>query len=154
MKLNCILLIDDDRICNYLHEKIIKRLNLSADVRSASNGSEGLKIIQEYYNQHHVPPQLILLDLKMPVMDGFEFIKKFQENFSKVVHQTQIAIITTSGHPSDVKKISSLININLYIKPLTEDKLISIIEKTKPMGVNNQEKVLINRIPTSPSPKK
>jgi len=143
MKLNCILLIDDDRICNYLHEKIIRRLNLSEKILSASNGLEALKIIQEYYSQHHVPPELILLDLKMPVMDGFEFLKKFQEKFPKLISQTQINIITTSGHPSDVQKISRLRNISFYIKPLTDEKIKMICKQLELVYVKNEEKITV-----------
>jgi CheY-like chemotaxis protein len=155
MKLNCILLIDDDRICNYLHEKIIRRLDLSVDVRSAFNGLEALRMIQEYYSEHHAPPELILLDLKMPVMDGFEFIKKFQENFPKLIHQTKIAIITTSGHPADVQKISCLKNISFYIKPLTEEKLKSISEQVKLVYIKNQKrKVLVKNMAADSGNKK
>lgn len=123
MKINCVLLIDDDTICNYLHEKMIRRLNICKEIKIASNGSEALKIIQTHCLENLSPPELILLDLKMPVMDGFDFLQKFKEKFPKHLSKTLIKIITTSAHPSDIQKISNLYPSDIYTKPLTEDIL-------------------------------
>ncbi|MBC7389884.1 MAG: response regulator, partial [Opitutaceae bacterium] len=69
-----ILLIDDDHITNYLTQRLLTRLNPSATVRIANNGEEALRIIKESADSDHITPDLILLDVNMPVMSGIEFM--------------------------------------------------------------------------------
>jgi CheY-like chemotaxis protein len=131
MKLNCVLLIDDDKICNYLHEKIIRRLNISPEVKIACNGKEALRTIKNHIAEFNEAPQLILLDLKMPVMDGFEFLKKFKEEEPQAYANTHIIILTTSAHPKDLEKISKIRKTIFYNKPLTEKNIMEICNKFK-----------------------
>jgi CheY-like chemotaxis protein len=131
MELNCVLLIDDDKICNYLHEKIIQRLNITPQVKIANNGAEALLTIKKHIIEFNEPPQLIFLDLKMPVMDGFEFLKKFKEEDPRACANTDIIILTTSTHPKDLEKISKIRKTNFYNKPLTEQNMPEIFNTLK-----------------------
>lgn len=128
MKLNCILLIDDDKICNYLHEKIIRRLNITHKIKTAYNGSEAIHLVNEHLLSDHHPPDIIFIDLKMPVMDGFEFLKKLKEFHPDIFNKATLVILTTSAHPNDLKKISGMKRLEVITKPLTEDKLKGILQ--------------------------
>lgn len=146
MKLNSILLVDDDKICNYLHEKVIRRLDITKEIHIASNGLEALEVVNAHINEHRDPPQLILLDLKMPVMDGFEFLKKLQDNYLPEISKTIVAVLSTSGHPKDMEKISGYKNVVFFSKPLTDEKLKYIHTRyfltKKGMHLNHTEKAL------------
>ena len=131
MKLNCVLLIDDDNICNYLHEKIIRRLNITPEIKIATNGEEALRTIKDHISEFNEAPQLILLDLKMPVMDGFEFLKKLKEEEPQACFNSDIIVLTTSAHPQDLEKISKIRKTTFYNKPLTEKNVKEICSKLK-----------------------
>lgn len=69
-KLNFILLIDDDPIANYLTERLLGHLQIAHKIEKAHNGYEALEIIHGHCSKGHSCPDLILLDINMPVMSG------------------------------------------------------------------------------------
>ncbi|MFL5728683.1 MAG: response regulator [Cytophagaceae bacterium] len=129
-KLSCILLIDDDNINNFLNERLLKKLQISNAVKTALNGEEGLKYIDQHCAIHEgCCPDLVFLDINMPVMDGFEFIKKFQQlNFQNKDKMT-VAILTTSHNQRDMEALKGLGPYHFLNKPLTEEKVKEILNQ-------------------------
>src|SRR5258706_316631 len=70
--------IDDDQICNFLNTKILERMGFVNDIRIALNGKQAIDLFREYYIGIKPLPDIILLDLNMPVMDGFGFLDAFK----------------------------------------------------------------------------
>ncbi len=126
-KLNCILLIDDDRVTNYLHKVVINDLNVSNHIEVKQNGKEGLQYVEECV-QHGNCPEIILVDLKMPVMDGFEFVEAYRK-IDLPDSKAKIAMLTTSSNPKDIEKMKEKGITDFFDKPLTEEKLMSLINK-------------------------
>jgi len=127
IKLNAVLLVDDDVINNFINARLIKKAELSDDLHIATNGKEAITYLISKLEKQEACPELILLDINMPVMDGFEFVEAFRKlnfaNQNKVV----IVMLTTSSNPKDLEKVESL-KIGDYInKPLTEEKLKSVV---------------------------
>lgn len=121
------MLIEDDQITNFINQRLIKKLIFSSQVYSALNGHEGLEYIKECLIKNEEIPDLIFLDINMPVMDGFEFLEEFQKfNLSK---KSIIIMLTTSSHIKDMDKLFHSVNSDIIAKPLTEEKLIRIIHK-------------------------
>lgn len=128
-KLDCVLLVDDDEVTNFLHETLIQDLEAAEQVMAVGNGSDALSLLQEQANAGGNAPNLILLDINMPVMSGFEFLeafKKLDKNFRQLV---MIVILTSSLNPIDIKKVAESDHVEFLNKPLTEDKLEAILEK-------------------------
>ena len=126
LPLNSILLIDDDKINNYLNSRLIKKSNICVNLEIAQNGSEGLTLIQQKITTKAQLPNLILLDINMPIMDGFEFMNSFKElNCDDV----KIVLLTTSSNPDDIRKFNQSLACGYINKPLTEDKLKNIIQE-------------------------
>lgn len=126
LPLNSILLIDDDKINNYLNSRLIKKSNICVNLEIAQNGSEGLTLIQQKITANTKLPNLILLDINMPIMDGFEFMNSFKElNCDDV----KIVLLTTSSNPDDIRKFNQSLACGYINKPLTEDKLKNIIQE-------------------------
>lgn len=126
-KINCILLIDDDRVTNYLHRVVIQDMGVSQHIEIRQNGKEGLQYLTACAQQGN-PPELVLVDLKMPVMDGFEFVDAyrkldFPEDFTRIV------MLTTSSNPKDIEKMQEKGIADFFDKPLTEEKLTLLLEK-------------------------
>jgi CheY-like chemotaxis protein len=66
--------VEDDPITNYINKRLINIVNSTINVHFALNGREGLSFIQKSHKENKNIPQLILLDINMPVMNGFEFL--------------------------------------------------------------------------------
>lgn len=127
IRLNSVLLVDDDKINNYINERLIKKLNITEHIKVVTNGMEGMDYLKTQVDQNLPFPELILLDINMPVMDGFEFIEAYKSTFKRKV---VIVVLTTSTNFKDIEKISNAENVAGYLnKPLTEQKLKETIEK-------------------------
>ncbi|HEX8546586.1 MAG TPA: response regulator [Cytophagaceae bacterium] len=122
-----VLLIDDDRITNYLNERIISKLYPSLEVVVKNNGKEGLLFIEALLEQNRPMPTYIFLDLNMPVLNGFDFLLAFNK-LGLDSSRTTITILTTSSNADDVEKINLLGNYSYVTKPLTNAKLTAIFD--------------------------
>lgn len=132
-KINTILLVDDDAITNFLNERIILKLNIAKNVKIMLNGNEGLSyLIKNNHPKNPFRPDIILLDINMPVMDGFEFIKALYHH--PHINKTKIVFLTTSGNKQDIEKIKSLGNFKFLNKPLTKEKFLSCLSKQEKMN--------------------
>jgi len=119
-RLECILLVDDDLITNFLHTRLIKKLNITTSIAVRNNGEEALQYIQDNH-----APDMNFLDLNMPVMNGFEFLKSFFHQYGNNVN-TRIIVLSSSINMRD-KTITSSYGIPFLTKPLLEDKLLEVL---------------------------
>ncbi len=123
MKKKNVLLVDDDQVFNLLNKKTLQTLDIIGEIDTARNGSEALELINEYYLKSRALPEIILLDLNMPIMDGFGFIEAFYRLQLPNLEKTLIIIVTSSDNPRDLKRAKEL-GIESYLnKPLTVDDL-------------------------------
>jgi CheY-like chemotaxis protein len=129
IKLNSVLLVDDDVINNFINARLIKKAEMAQDLHISTNGKEAISHLTEKLEKNELCPELILLDINMPVMDGFEFVDAFRKlNFSNQ-NEVVIVMLTTSSNPKDLEKVEAL-KIGDYInKPLTEDKLKNVMAR-------------------------
>ena len=134
--LDCIILVDDDDITNYLHKRLITKSNLDVQIKVNSNSEDALiylkKISQEQMNdinENKAPrPGIIFLDINMPLMDGWEFIDEYKKLPEDIKSNIIITMLTTSVNPDDEKMANSIPEINYFLqKPLTEKKLSDTI---------------------------
>lgn len=133
-KIPSILLVDDDETTNYISKLIINRAELTDELLIALNGKEAIDLLKakcaatkaEGVNR---VPCLILLDINMPVMDGFKFLDTLQtiEGFS--TKSVVIAVLTTSLDPRDIVRVKQF-GVNEFIsKPLTKESLELLVER-------------------------
>lgn len=113
-----ILLVDDDYVSNYLSERQLKKSGLAEVVKSVKNGEEALTYLAEPANKR---PDLILLDLNMPEMDGLEFLKYFKQ--MTLEQDIRIVLLTAAINQERVNKLNALGYFEIIEKPLTSEKL-------------------------------
>ncbi|WP_417941262.1 response regulator [Flavobacterium sp. RS13.1] len=135
-KLNCVLLIDDDFATNFINKKIVQKADITEHIQVALNGKEAIDYLcsnGDFESQHAMNPQpdLIFLDINMPVMDGWEFIKKYK-NLMPEERKKKISIImlTSSFNPADKAKADTIKEITDYRqKTLNSTMLEEIVKK-------------------------
>ncbi|WP_420319266.1 response regulator [Ekhidna sp.] len=110
-----ILLIDDDPSINYLNKLVIKKADIQAVVCDRTQASEALAQL----SGGEISPNLILLDINMPIMNGWEFVAKY-EQLPQQSRTSKIIILSSSINPADKEKASSSQVISdFYSKPLS-----------------------------------
>jgi CheY-like chemotaxis protein len=128
-KLKRILLVDDDEVANFLSHKLLKRLDISEEVIVLFDGLEALTYVQQHClsGEGHSPcVDLILLDLNMPLMDGFEFLEQFER--LPIQQEVAVCILSSSSHERDIDRAAAF-NVKGFIsKPLTEEKVWAALQ--------------------------
>lgn len=127
--MECILLVDDDEITNFVHETLIGEMNITRQILVALNGQEALDLIKQGKVSDFGRNSLIILDINMPVMNGFEFLAAYSQLDEKLTQSLIIVMLTSSVNPKDVDRIQQLGVEDILHKPLNEDKLRAVIEK-------------------------
>ncbi|RAK70017.1 response regulator [Hymenobacter edaphi] len=124
----CILLVDDDQTTNYLNRLLLKRLAVADELLTAQNGLEALQMLQAHHQRPELnEPVLVFLDVKMPVMDGFEFLQAYEQLPAAHKAETVIVMLTTSLHPQDVERMQQLKIAGFLNKPLTKEKVDGVL---------------------------
>ena len=119
-KLKKILLIDDDDACNFLHQDLLETHQVANEVITCTSASEAWELLQE------VEPDLILLDINMPVMSGLEFLEQL---YPFEIRRCPVVLLSSSGHPRDFSQASDL-KVDYYLlKPLTQESITLVLEQ-------------------------
>ncbi len=103
-KLNCVLLVDDDDDCHFFNQRLLNKLDCTEQISIVNNGKEALDYLSKAILGAATLPELILLDLNMPLIDGWEFLDEFEKMDQNICGKIVIIILTTSIHPADKEK--------------------------------------------------
>lgn len=124
-KVNRILLIDDNKTTAYINQREINKLNITSQIQVAENGSTALRFLRQDCENGIDCPELILLDHKMPVMDGFQFFQEFSK--LELLGKKAVIIMLTTSMQQEISTVAKSIGLAEVIsKPLTQEKLKSI----------------------------
>lgn len=122
------ILIDDNEIDQLLHRKLIELNVPGASVRQFFEAGSALNYVSQ---RPHVFPdykQIILLDIKMPVMDGFAFLEEYAKLDEDIRNAHTIYLLSSSINQFDISRAKSNLNVaDMIIKPLTKETLLHII---------------------------
>ncbi len=128
-KINTVLLVDDDAGTNFLNRMVLEDAEVAEQIETVLNGKEAIQFLEKKdvepkpYN-----PMLILLDINMPVMDGWEFLRAYQGLNEKPKNDIIIVMLTTSLNPADKVRAESISEIaGFKTKPLSREMLDEIL---------------------------
>ena len=130
-KYSTVMLIDDSEIDNFINHKMIEGCNFAERTYIHTSSKSALEFLKNLERTGKVPkeliPEIIFLDINMPIMDGFQFIEEFDKLAKEFKSKSKIVMLTTSVNPSDIERSQKNKYIIKYInKPLTQDVLNSI----------------------------
>lgn len=130
-KLNTIMLVDDDVNTNLLHEIIIGEMNVTEEIIIFQNGKEALDFLTTKNAKGVYPqPEIIFLDINMPIMNGWEFIEQYDKLANEQKVKILIAMLTSSINFEDKEKALNSGVVNEFInKPLIELMIEEMVEK-------------------------
>ncbi|MFV8280913.1 response regulator [Christiangramia marina] len=131
VELACI--IDDDKIYVNLVKKIIEIKKLSENLLIYKNGKEALDYFKNSMSSTHedLLPDIIFLDLNMPVMDGWEFLNEFLKIKNNLNKKITLYVVSSSIDPRDLERVKSFNMVTDYlIKPIELKKFEKIFDKT------------------------
>lgn len=122
-----ILLIDDDDINNFISKELIELYVPQARVSETVSAKDALELIKGNITLHKKLPDIILLDINMPVMNGWDFVEAFEKLDGDELAKINLYIYTSSVYYKDIDKAKSYKSVkNIYSKPLTESMLKEI----------------------------
>lgn len=127
------LVIDDDSTANFLHQRLLRKMDVCEQIRVFDNGKKAFDYLYnicnknyEEENEDYFQPELILLDINMPVMGGFAFLDlyhKFEECFRDNI---LLALLTNSDDPRNAE-LAEKYGVHFLAKPLTREKISNLL---------------------------
>lgn len=123
-----ILCIDDDPITIMLSEKVIAKASFCEKVLVAYDGEEALKILDEIILNGNINiPEIIFLDLNMPVISGWDFLEIYTRKYANILKNTAIIILSSSIDPNEFLKAKNYPVVSHFLsKPITVELLNSL----------------------------
>ncbi|WP_293874046.1 response regulator [Flavobacterium sp.] len=128
MKFNTVFVVDDDKIFHFIIKKLLISNNININPSYFLNGLEALEGLRSKLNLGENQPDLILLDINMPILDGWQFLEEFKKLKDKLKKEITIYIISSSDNQTDLDKAEVYSNEvkNYYLKPISVDEIKSI----------------------------
>jgi CheY-like chemotaxis protein len=122
-----LLVIDDDDINIFIIKKIVEKTGFNIDMVAKSNGKLAIDYLEGVTAQNAPFPHLILIDINMPVMNGWEFIEAYEElDFKK---DADLYILSSSVYENDIEKTKNYQSVKGFIsKPLSMERLTELIK--------------------------
>lgn len=128
--LNCIMLVDDNFIDNFAHKKLLESMKIANSFLEFTKPQEAIEYLilfncfSQKPNKNFV--DLILLDINMPIMDGWHFVEEYKKACNNIKPKTIILLLSSSSDEMDIQRSRDEVFINGFIqKPLTKEKLLS-----------------------------
>ena len=125
-KLNFIV-IDDSKLDCFIAEKIIRNTGVSNDVRSFTDAREALSYIKDK-PAGSTNSTVLIVDIQMPVMNGFEFIEAFEQLPQAVQDNYLVYVLSSSINENDLNRVRSYKSVKHFLnKPLNSSTLTALI---------------------------
>jgi CheY-like chemotaxis protein len=130
-KIKQVMVIDDDPINNIIFQKLSEFVDFAEEIITFLSAVDSLDYLQKLEEEQTPPPNVIFLDIRMPIVNGWEFLERLSQlNQNHYFDDTAIYMLTSSSEQSDINKAKNYRLVTDYIvKPLLTENLDAIKEK-------------------------
>ena len=127
-KYKYVMLLDDNELDNFINQKIIEANHFASKIYVNTGSKSALEFLNNLFISSteavNIFPEIIFVDLNMPMMDGFQFIENLKNKLPDQLKSLKLVILTSSVNPEDKKKANEIsLDIAFLNKPLTPDML-------------------------------
>jgi CheY-like chemotaxis protein len=125
-----IAIVDDDKIFQLITNKTLHTIDQVSHIWQFYNGEEALVYLQDHAGQPDALPDIILLDINMPVVDGWTFLKDYVDLHDQLSKSISIHMVSSSIDPKDIERAKTTPLVQEYIiKPISKDKILEVIRQ-------------------------
>ena len=122
-----VMLVDDNDVDNYISQRMIELSKFADKVLVKKNGKSALEFLEEHQNNTEILPDIIFLDISMPIVDGYVFLYEFEKYSDTLKNKSKVVILTSSDNRQDIERMNDNEFVFKYVtKPLTEETLNEI----------------------------
>lgn len=125
--IDLVMLVDDNDTDNFISKRIIEITGFANEVEIKNSGKSALDYLDEHKHNPDKLPDIIFLDINMPIVDGFVFLYEFENFTEEVKKKCKVIILSSSDNKRDIDKIVNNDHVVKFItKPLTENALSEV----------------------------
>lgn len=125
--IDLVMLVDDNDTDNFISKRIIEITKFANEVEIKNSGKSALEYLEENKDKVDRLPDIIFLDINMPIVDGFVFLYEFEKFSDLIKNKCKVIILSSSDNKRDIDKIVNNDHVIRFItKPLTENALNEI----------------------------
>lgn len=128
-QIDTLMMVDDDQVYLYLAKKAILDAGVTRNIMLMYNGRDALDYLEKNRQSETELPELIFLDLTMPVMDGWEFLEEYTQLQPRIGKPIIIYVVSSSISPDDIERARNISTVTDYlIKPVTREMYLEIVK--------------------------
>ena len=127
-KIDTVLIVDDDEVSNFIYTKTMAQVDFATNVVTKRSANDALQFLKNSSKVN--PPDIVFLDINMPIMNGWEFLEEYRKFSRDNVKDVVLVMLSSSVFREDIEKSREYPEVNEYVsKPLTKETLEKIKNK-------------------------
>ena len=125
-----VFLVDDDKLFVFLTRKTLESTSFEGDIKEFGDGREAIDYLKEINGNKLLLPDIIFLDLSMPIMDGWEFLEEYLLLDPAIRQNITLYICSSSISPHDIERAKTIGAVaDFIIKPISKETFIEMIKE-------------------------
>lgn len=129
-QVNLVMLVDDSHTDRFIHKKLLEIYSIGKDVVEFDNGRSALEYLRENADKEEKLPELILLDVLMPEMNGFDFLGYLEQIHGKLKKKPFLYMLSSTDDESDLKRARAIDLVQKMLrKPFSPETLIKALSE-------------------------
>jgi len=125
--INSVMLVDDNDTDNFIHKRVLELSKFCSNIIIKNSGKSALEYLRNNLSNPDALPDIIFLDINMPIVDGFVFLFEFESMSDDLSKRPRIVILSSSDNKKDIDRIvDNEFVIKFITKPLSEEALAEL----------------------------